>query len=43
MVLGWLVGMLVGWFYGISILFGSFKTESNHFDKNFVLVWFGLV
>ena len=37
---GWLVGL----FYAISTLFGSFNGESSHFDKkNFLLVWFGFM
>ena len=29
-----MVGWLVGWFYGISTLFGSFNAELNQFDKS---------
>ena len=34
---------LVILFYGIPTLLGAFNAESIHFDKNFVLIWFGFM
>ena len=42
-LIGWLVDWLFVLFNGISTLFGSIYAESSHFDRNFVLVWFGFM
>ena len=34
-LVGWLVGLFVCLFYGVSTIFGSFNAELSNFDKSF--------